>query len=144
MAHTGTPLNVTFNGNNTNCSGVRPDLVPGQPLSGPKTLTMYFNTAAFTDPAGSLGPNGDSCAFGNAGRNLLNGPGFVNVNLSLFKEFQIKESFKLQTRLEAFNATNTPHFANPNSDFKTKSNFGEITRTNGDMRIVQLAVKFIF
>jgi hypothetical protein len=144
VAHTGTPFNVTYDGNNTNCSGVRPDLVPGQSLSTPTVPGTYFNTAAFTDPAGSLGPNGDSCSFGNAGRNLLNGPGFVNANLSLFKEFQIKESFKLQTRLEAFNATNTPHFASPNSDFKTKSNFGEITRTSGDMRIVQLAVKFIF
>jgi len=150
VAHTGTPFNVIYNGGNNNCVGVRPDLVPGQPLSGPKTLMEYFNTAAFRAPAGSAT---DSCAFGDAGRNLLNGPGFVNADLSLFKEFKFKESFKLQTRLEAFNATNTPHFANPNSDCggvslpKTcagASNFGEITRTIADMRTVQLAVKFIF
>jgi len=150
VAHTGTPFNVIFDGGNNKCAGVRPDLVPGQSLSGPRTLMEYFNTAAFRAPAGS---GADSCAFGNAGRNLLNGPGFVNADLSLFKEFRFKESFKLQTRLEAFNATNTPHFANPNSDCGGKSlpqncsatsNFGEITRTIGDMRTVQLAVKFIF
>lgn len=109
----------------------------------------YFNTAAFVAPAGS---SGDSCAFGNAGRNLLYGPGFINADVSLFKDFQFKESFKVQTRLEAFNATNTPHFANPNSDCggsptcSSQSNFGEITRTipGADMRTVQLAVKLIF
>jgi hypothetical protein len=141
IAHTGTPFNVTFNNSNTNCAGVRPDLVPGQKLTGPKTIMMYFNTAAFTAPAGTMA---DSCAFGNAGRNLLYGPGFVNTDFSIFKEFRIKESFKLQTRLEAFNATNTPHFANPNSDLSTMSNFGEITRTSSDNRVVQLAAKFIF
>jgi hypothetical protein len=147
VAHTGTPFNVIFNGSNSNCSGVRPDLVPGQPLTGPRTLKEYFNTAAFVPPAGSAA---DSCAFGNAGRNLLYGPGFVNADLSLFKEFQFKESFKLQTRLEAFNATNTPHFANPNSDCNGNAttcvggNFGVITHLSADMRAVQLAVKLIF
>jgi hypothetical protein len=144
VAHTGTPFNVTFNNGNTSCAGVRPDRVSTQPLTGPRTLMMYFNTAAFTAPAGSLGPNGDSCAFGDAGRNLLVGPGFVNVDISLFKDFQVREWFRIQTRLEAFNATNTPHFANPNSDLSTQSNFGEITHTSADMRTVQLAVKIIF
>jgi hypothetical protein len=144
-AHTGTPINVTFNNGNTNCAGVRPDLVlPGESLSGPKTQLKYFNTAAFTAPAGSLGPNGDSCAFGDAGRNLMTGPGLVNADISMFKDFQVKEMFKIQTRLEAFNATNTPHFANPNSDLSTQSNFGEITHLSSDMRVVQLAVKVIF
>lgn len=149
VAHTGTPFNVVYNGSNSNCAGVRPDLVPGVPITGPRTLMEYFNTAAFVAPAGS---SGDSCAFGNAGRNLLYGPGFINADVSLFKDFQFKESFKVQTRLEAFNATNTPHFANPNSDCggsptcSSQSNFGEITRTipGADMRTVQLAVKLIF
>ena len=107
----------------------------------------YFNTAAFVAPAGSAV---DSCSFGDAGRNILSGPGFVNGDLSIFKEFQFKESFKLQTRLEAFNATNTPHFANPNSDCggamkcSEQSSFGEITHLSADMRTVQLAVKLIF
>lgn len=144
VAHTGTPFNVIFNGGNTHCAGVRPDLVPGQPLGKPTTPLTYFNVNAFTAPAGSLGSNGDSCAFGDAGRNLLYGPGFVNADFSLFKEFQIKESFKLQTRLEAFNVANSPHFANPNSDMGSPSNFGEITRTVANMRILQLAAKFIF
>jgi hypothetical protein len=150
VAHTGTPFNVVYNGSNSNCAGVRTDLVPGVPLTGPRTLMEYFNTAAFVPPAGSMA---DSCSFGGAGRNLLYGPGFINADLSLFKEFQFKESFRVQTRLEAFNATNTPHFANPNSDCNGQSlphncgataNFGEITRTIADMRTVQLAVKLIF
>jgi hypothetical protein len=144
VAHTGTPFNVIFNGSNTNCAGIRPDLVPGQSLKTPTTPGTYFNVNTFTAPAGSLGPTGDSCAFGDAGRNLLYGPGFINADFSLFKEFRIRESMKLQTRLETFNLTNSPHFANPNSDMGSQSNFGEITRTVGNMRIVQLAAKFIF
>jgi hypothetical protein len=141
VAHTGTPYNVIFNGANTNCAGIRPDLVPGQSLSTPTTPGTYFNVKAFTAPAGSTA---DSCAFGDAGRNLLSGPGYVNVDFSLFKEFQVKELFRIQTRLEAFNATNSPHFANPNSDMGSPSNFGEITRTYSNMRILQLAAKLIF
>jgi len=144
VSHTGTPFNVTYNNGNTDCPGTRPDRVAGQALSGPGTPEMYFNTAAFQPPAGTQGPMPDACAFGNVGRNLLYGPGLVNVDMSLFKEFQFKEAFRLQTRLEAFNATNTPHFSNPNSDLSTMSNFGEITHTNGKMRIIQLAAKFIF
>ncbi|MGB9404229.1 MAG: carboxypeptidase regulatory-like domain-containing protein [Candidatus Acidiferrales bacterium] len=141
VSHTGTPLNVVFNGSNSNCAGVRPDLVPGQELRPPTVPGTYFNTAAFTAPAGS---STDSCAFGDAGRNILNGPGFVNADLSLFKEFPIKEFAKLQTRLEAFNSTNSPHFANPQSDMGSPSNLGVITGTVGNMRIIQLAAKFIF
>jgi len=113
-------------------------------LSTPTVPGTYFNTAAFTDPAGSLGRTA-ILALRQRWPQFAQWPG-VRKREPLFIQgvFQIKESFKLQTRLEAFNATNTPHFASPNSDFKTKSNFGEITRTSGDMRIVQLAVKFIF
>jgi hypothetical protein len=139
-AQTGTPYNVTYNNGNMSCPGVRPDLVPGQHLWGTQTLTQYFNTAAFQAPA-NTGSN--SCAFGDAGRNILYGPGYVNLDFSFFKDFQVKEWGKVQTRFEAFNLANTPHFSNPDSNFKDGS-FGAITRTYGNMRILQLAVKVIF
>ena len=60
------------------------------------------------------------------------------------KDFAITESAKLQTRFEFFNATNTPHFSNPNADLATSTTFGSITRTYGNMRIIQVAAKFIF
>jgi hypothetical protein len=139
-AQTGTPFNVTSGLGNSSCPGVRPDLVPGQRLWGPQTLAEYFNTAAFTAPAGSTT---NPCAFGDAGRNILYGPGFVNADFSLFKEFAFKERGKLQTRFEVFNLSNSPHFQNPNGVLNSGS-FGQITNTYGNMRILQLAAKIIF
>jgi hypothetical protein len=142
-AQTGTPINVTYNGGNKACPGVRPDLVPGQHLWGPQTLSEYFNTAAFTPPAGDSNPAANNCALGTAGRNLIYGPGYVNVDFSLFKEFAINERGKVQTRFEAFNLSNSPHFQNPDGNLKDGT-FGKITNTYGNMRILQFAVKIIF
>jgi len=137
---TGTPFNVTYSSGNKSCPGVRPDLVPGQSLWGNQSLTEYFNTAAFAAPAGS---SSNACSFGTAARNMLYGPGFVNADFSLFKDFAFKERWKVQTRFEAFNLTNTPHFTNPDSNF-TDGSFGSIDYTYSNMRILQLAVKIIF
>ena len=136
---TGSPVNVIANGGLKACPGVRPDLVADPTLSsGKRTLAEYFNTKAFTAPAGG------GCAPGDTSRNILTGPGYVNADLSLFKDFAITESARLQTRFEFFNATNSPHFANPNSDLSQSSTFGSITRTYGNMRIIQVAAKLIF
>ncbi len=136
---TGTPVNVITNGGVNSCPGMRPDLI-GDPTipKAQRTLAKYFNTGAF------MAPMGGQCIPGDAGRNILTGPGYVNADLSLFKDFAITEGSRLQTRFEVFNATNTPHFANPNSDLSYSSNFGAITRTYGNMRIIQAAVKIIF
>ncbi len=144
IARTGIPYNVIWNSYNTNCPGDRPDLVPGANIHTPTVPGTFFNTMAFQAPAGSLGPMGDPCALGDAGRNLLYGSGFVNADTSIFKDFRVKESWKVETRLEAFNVSNSPHFDNPNSDFGNPSNIGQITGTYGNMRILQLAAKFIF
>ena len=69
--------------------------------------------------------------FGNTGRNILRGPGVVNLDLSLFRTFRLTDKFQLQVRAEAFNVTNTPHFANPDSDANS-SDFGKILSTNED------------
>jgi len=135
----GSPINVITAGGVQACPGMRPNLVGDPTLPKDKrTLAEYFNTAAF------MAPTGGQCVPGDAGRNILTGPGFVNADLSLFKDFAISESARLQTRFEFFNATNTPHFSNPNSDLSYSSNFGSITRTSGNMRIVQAAVKLLF
>jgi hypothetical protein len=136
---TGSPVNVIANGGSKACPGVRPDIVADPTLSkGKRTLAEYFNTKAFVAPAGG------GCTPGDTSRNILTGPGYVNADLSLFKDFAITESARLQTRFEFFNATNSPHFANPNADLSQSSTFGSITRTYGNMRIIQVAAKLIF
>jgi hypothetical protein len=136
---TGTPGNVTTNGGIQACPGMRPDLV-GDPTiaKDQRTLQEYFNIAAF------VAPTGGQCIPGNTPRNILRGPGYVNTDLSLFKDFGITENVRLQTRFEFFNLTNTPHFSNPNADLSNSTTFGSITRTNGNMRIVQVAAKLVF
>jgi hypothetical protein len=138
----GTPVNVTFNGASKTCPGVRPDLIGNPDLpKGDRTLLKYFNTAAFAPPAGG------GCTPGTTPRNILTGPGYVNADLSMFKDFAITERAKLETRFEFFNALNTPHFANPGADLDTPTSFGQIQREAGsgrDNRILQFAAKIIF
>lgn len=145
-ARTGLPYNVIQNGNFQAAPGLRPNLIANPDLPrGQRTLLEYFNTAAFCVPKPSntcpaLGPNG----IGDAGRNLLNGPGLVNADFSVFKNFPIKESIKLQTRFEFFNVTNTPHFANPATDLSQTGSFGKISSLSSGPRVIQFAAKFIF
>ncbi len=80
----------------------------------------WFDTTAFARPTGAR--------FGNVGRNTMRGPGVVNVDLSLFRTFDLTERFHLQFRAESFNLSNTPHFANPNGNANS-SNFGKILAT---------------
>jgi len=54
--------------------------------------------------------------FGTAGFNSLRGPGLVNADLGLFREFRVQERYRVQFRFEGFNFTNTPHFANPSTN----------------------------
>jgi hypothetical protein len=67
--------------------------------------------------------------FGNAGRNLIRGPGYFNLDMSLMRDFKISERFTFQFEGSAFGVTNTPHFANPNNNISRGSNFGRITST---------------
>jgi hypothetical protein len=58
----------------------------------------------------------------------MRGPGVVNADLSLFRTFRLTERFNIQFRVESFNLSNTPHFANPNGNANSSS-FGKITST---------------
>jgi hypothetical protein len=88
----------------------------------------FFDTSAFARVT--------EVRFGNVGRNTMRGPGVVNLDLSLFRSFKLSDRFNLQFRAEAFNVTNTPHFANP-ADLETNdvnsSDFGRIFATDPDI-----------
>jgi hypothetical protein len=83
--------------------------------------------------------------FGTAGFNSLRGPGVVNWDLGLFREFAVTERWRIQFRAEAFNASNTPHFANPggnvsnlnlnpNGTVRDLGGFSEITSVSAPAR----------
>ena len=140
-ARSGLPVNVVRNGQALGFEGLRPDVLrnPNLPRSD-RTLTRYFDSGAFSKSrfTGSHGHD-----LGDAGRNLVRGPGFVNLDFSLLRDVRIKERATLQLRGEFFNLANTPHFANPNSDMST-GNFGSITQTVGNPRIIQFGAKIKF
>ena len=73
-------------------------------------------------------PLGTTGRFGTAGRNSFSGPGLGNLDLSIFRKFDLTERAKLEFRAEATNATNSPAFANPNLTLGD-SNFGRLTGT---------------
>jgi hypothetical protein len=70
--------------------------------------------------------NGGIPAFGNLGPNFLSGPGYWNVDASLFRTFDISERWKLQIRANATSIMNTPQWGQPSGNI-TSANFGLIT-----------------
>jgi hypothetical protein len=103
--------------------------------SGASQIREYFNTAAFTQAV--IG------TFGDVGRNSLRGPGFFDVDASLFKDFLLTERYRLQFRAEAFNIENRPNFNNPNATVSSSVTFGRITAA-GNPRVLQFALKLFF
>lgn len=81
--------------------------------------------------------------FGNAGRNVLRGPHTDVVDLSILKEFPIKERANAEFRWEIFNLTNTPLFGQPNTNFSSSA-AGQITSLAGDPRVMQFALRLSF
>jgi hypothetical protein len=139
----GLPYNIVLNGNNQNYPGLRPNLVGDPEIAHPTygLAGQYFNPAAFAAP--SCPPSNPNCP-GDLGRNAYFGPGFFNIDASLFKTLQIKERASLQVRIEAYNVLNHPSFGNPNADFTDKQTFGKVTGTSSGAREMQFAVKLIF
>ena len=96
-------------------------------------------TQCFAQPGAE---NGGQPEFGNLGWNVLRGPGFWNLDASVFRTFQVRERFKLQLRAEGFSIANTPQWSNPSTDINS-ANFGLITGAGG-ARSMQLAAKLTF
>ncbi len=89
-----------------------------------------------------LDPVAQAGQFGNAGRNIAQGPGFHQWDFSASKTFRFTESKDLQFRAELFNIFNHANFGLPNNDLKSQ-NFGQIQSAQPG-RLVQLALKFLF
>ncbi len=131
-----TVLNSNGAISNINLGNDRPNQIGSANLSNP-TNNEWFNTAAFVAQAPNL--------LGNERRNQLFGPPQRNLNLSVFKNFPVREAMSLQFRAEFFNLLNQPNFSNP-GDTLGQSSFGVIssTATGADMREIQFALKFLF
>ena len=142
QAQSGTPLNITGNGTLFNTPGntayanlngentVLGGLGPGQ---------LYFDPTVYSLPAAGTQ--------GNMKRNAgPDGPGFWQLDMSLFKRFSVGGSRFAEFRVDAFNVTNSVRWANPVTGFSTAAGntFGQITGTNGAQRSLRFGGRFVF
>lgn len=149
MVQSGAPYTPTVDGNPSNNidNHDRPNIVPGVSLyPAHKSVNQWTNPAAFSFPA--------PYTFGNAGRNILTGPGLGTWDFSLIRNFRLWESKTLQFRAEMFNILNRANFALPNADWSSTS-FGVIGNTvqpiagqasggPGDPREIQFALHLMW
>jgi hypothetical protein len=142
----GTPFTV-YDGRDVSQQGRAPEIsgfaasrpnAIRDPNQGPRTVERWFDIGAFQ----RLDPIADAGQFGNAGRNIVRGPGFGVVDLSLLKNIKIRESKQIQFRAECFNIANHANFFIPENDIDSP-NFGRILQA-GPPRLLQFALKFMF
>ena len=114
--------------------GLRPDRIGSGKVSNPDR-NRWFDPTAFTVPA--------DFTYGNSGRNILAGPGFASVDMSLAKAFAITEKANLQFRWDIFNAFNRTNLGNPNSNVD-QSTAGQITGIVDFMRRMQIGARLSF
>ena len=101
-------------------------------------LDRWFDTSVFSQPApftlGNMSP-----LVSNLRNHHIN-----NVDMSVFKQFQILEKLKLQFRAEGFNAMNRVRFGGPNTSVTGGANFGRVTSQSNDPRQMQFGLKLIW
>ncbi len=150
-AYTGAPFTVGSAGTSVDAPGntqtadqVLPEV---RKLGGIGRGVSYFDPAAFAPVT--------AVRFGNSGRNILRGPGLVNLDASIFRDFPITERFKMQFRAEAFNVSNTPAFnnpgatvssatRNPDGSIRALNGYTEVTSAQATERQFRFALKFSF
>jgi len=122
--------------NDGNANSLRPDVVLGQSVdNAPRNPQEWFNINAFTADV----PSG---RHGDAGRNIILGPGLINVDLGIHKDFPVTERARFQFRAEFFDVTNHPNFDKPVLQM-SNPNFGVI-QDSLTAREIQLALKFLY
>jgi Carboxypeptidase regulatory-like domain len=143
---TGAPLNLGVNGTTAasiiSNTGTRPN-VSGS-ISYPKTVASWFNTSVFSAPVCATGPD----CYGNLGFDAIRGPGRNNFDLSLKKNFAFTERFKMEFRVDAFNAWNHTQFKGDknNGGISTNVGAGDFGQVTGafDGRQLQLGLKLMY
>jgi len=129
--YSGAPFSVTDPGTSLNApnnSQMANKVKSSVAIYGPHgTASPYFDTSAFAPVT--------TATFGTAGWDSLRGPGYGNLDFSIFRSFKLWDRLGAQFRAEALNLTNHPNFANPDSG-DTDSGFGLISSTNPGSRVI--------
>jgi len=145
-AYSGTPFTVSASGASLNAPGqsqtadqVKPTVTK---LGGIGSTSPYYDPAAFAAVT--------QVRYGNTGRNILRGPGLVNLDASLFRNFHVTERCIVQLRGESYNVSNTPHFSNPSANISSggfltiTSALSRSNNVEGGERQFRVALKISF
>jgi hypothetical protein len=135
---TGPPITIVTQTNSCACFSAgsqRANLLSDPNLpSGQRTVSKWFDTAAFAQPA--------NLTFGNEGVGMVRAPGLVDLDVSLARTFRITEKVRTEIRGEFFNALNHTNLGLPGQTFGA-SNFGVIS-SSGPARQIELGARIAF
>jgi hypothetical protein len=135
---TGAANTITNQTNNCNCFSAgaqRPTVLTNPNLpTDQRAITAWFNTAAFAQPAAYM--------FGNAGIGIVRGPGLIDLDFSVLRNFRISERIHAEFRGEFFNALNHTNFGNPGTVFGSPT-FGVISSA-GPARQIEAGARIVF
>ena len=139
QSQSGNPVNIVTSTSSVNGTPntVRPDVTGPIRIIG--SVDQWFDQSVF------VAVN----RFGNLGRNVVIGPDFHNVDLSVIKDTRLGERAQLQLRADIFDLFNHPNFGPPGNIVGSPT-FGKITRTRlptgeaGSSRQIQIAAKLSF
>ena len=134
----GNPFSVQMSASNLNNGNFqRPDRnCDGALPRSERSVERYYDSGCFAAPA--------LYAFGNAGRNILIGPGAVNFDIAVLRDFPFNERVRLQFRGEFFNFFNTPQFYPPNGSIGSADAASISGVRGGSNRQTQFGLKLLF
>ncbi len=141
---TGFPFTVNVSGDTAGAGAgtggifIRPNYILGQnvELSGSdRSTSRFFNTSAFSLPA--------TGTYGNLGRDTIIGPGLTDLDMVLAKNIALRESVKLQLRIECFNLFNHPSYNLVGRIINDPTTFGKVLNQL-DPRELQFGLKLQF
>jgi len=144
-SYSGTPFTVSASGTSLNAPGqsqTADQVKDAAKLGGIGRFSPFYDPAAFVAVT--------RVGYGNTGRDILRGPGLVNLDIGLFRNFQFNEKWSMQFRSEAFNFTNTPHFGNPASNVSSggfmtiTSASSAVNNVEGGERVFRFAIRVLF
>lgn len=149
VGYTGFPETIEAPGNNSNSDGnPRPNQYRPLKIVG-RNINNWYGTDSSAKPCTTPGVDNGTCAFGVPAPNTFGdarngntrGPGFLNVDMSAFKDFHVIHEQTVGFRFDAFNAFNIASYGNPDTGI-TDSNFGNISNQGSPTRSVERHLQF--
>jgi hypothetical protein len=142
----GEPLTVPCATATTSDFGCFAPVAPGANIyAGAHTTKQWLNPAAFVQPGAATQIGQADYSVLGGGPQQARGPGWYNLDSSVFKEFSVTERTRLQLRAESFNTLNNPQFGQPgNLNYLNPATFASITTLRNTPRLLQFAAKLSF